>query len=151
METVLENKNEMQNFFTGALNTTAPYKFLVVEDDESQWPLWENIIKTTFPNSEVDYQPTEAGAEALLRHSFHVEQPYDVVISDIFLEGDETGIDLWTRFGEVSGHFVFVSSMTLGSFDSIINNIRTSSSILPVYLQKPLSSRLCKEVIKSLL
>ncbi|MBO9666049.1 MAG: hypothetical protein J7501_04490 [Bdellovibrio sp.] len=126
-------------------------RFLVVEDDQSQWPLWESIIRANYPNAEIDWETTESGAEALLRHSFHTEKPYDLVISDVFLEGEDTGIDLWTRYGEVSDHFVFVSSMSLRNFDSLIHSTNAPNPGLPFYLQKPLSSEMCREVLKALL
>ncbi|MFM6927701.1 MAG: hypothetical protein ACKOX6_04515 [Bdellovibrio sp.] len=126
-------------------------RFLVVEDDQSQWPLWDSIIKSTHPNAEIDYETTEAGAEALLRHSFHAEKPYDLVISDVFLEGEDTGLDLWSRYGEVSDRFIFVSSMSLKNFDSLIHSMNGESPNLPFYLQKPLSTAVCREVLKALL
>ena len=126
-------------------------RFLVVEDDQSQWPLWDSIIKSTHPHAEIDYETTEAGAEALLRHSFHTEKPYDLVISDVFLEGQDTGLDLWSRYGEVSDHFIFVSSMSLKNFDSLIQSMDGESPNLPFYLQKPLSTAVCREVLKALL
>src|SRR6478735_103819 len=92
----------LENQITGAVLSnmmldTESYRFLVVEDDMGQWPLWENIIRSSFPKAHIDWETSEAGAEALLRHSFHTEKPYDLVISDVFLDGEETGIDLWSR------------------------------------------------------
>ena len=127
------------------------YRILVVEDDRSQWPFWESIIKNNYPDAEVDWETTESGAEALLRHSFHMDRPYDLVISDVFLEDEDTGIELWKRFGEVSDHFIFVSSMSLGTFDALIHSSTGIVPGIPFYIQKPLSSRLCKDMLKSLL
>lgn len=152
METTLamEAQSELNANLLSSEQSIA-YRFLVVEDDQSQWPLWESIIKSTHPNAEIDYETTEAGAEALLRHSFHAEKPYDLVISDVFLEGEDTGIDLWSRYGEVSDHFIFVSSMSLKNFDSLIHSTDGSAPSLPFYLQKPLSMMACREVLKALL
>ncbi len=146
----------LENQITGAVLSnmmldTEPYRFLVVEDDMGQWPLWENIIRSAFPNAHIDWETSEAGAEALLRHSFHIENPYDLVISDVFLDGEDTGIDLWSRYGEASDHFVFVSSMSFSNFDALVHSARNTTDQLPFYLQKPLQVQKCKEVIQALL
>lgn len=133
------------------VETSLVLRFLVVEDDQGQWPLWDYIIKSIHPSAEIDYETTERGAESLLRNSFHAEAPYDLVISDVFLEGQDTGIDLWSRYGEVSDHFIFVSSMSLRNFDSLIHSINTTSDNSPFFIQKPLSLPACKEVLKALL
>ena len=127
-----------------------PLRFLVVEDDSSQWPLWENILKTSFPNAEIDWETDEAGAEALLRHAFQNDKPYNLVISDIFLEGPGTGIDLWNRYGEAAGNFIFVSSFSMANFDALMNTLAHPPEGLPLYLQKPLSSKICKEAVEAL-
>ncbi|WP_413577051.1 hypothetical protein ACLVWU_02710 [Bdellovibrio sp. HCB290] len=126
-------------------------RFLIVEDDMGQWPLWESIIRSAFPNAYIDWETSESGAEALLRHSFHAQKPYDLVISDVFLDGEETGIDLWSRYGEASDHFVFVSSMSILNFDSLLQTVRKTSEQLPFYLQKPLQVHKCKEILLALL
>ena len=133
-----------------AMAEPATYRFLVVEDDRTQWNFWESIIKNAFPEAEIDWETTEAGAEALLRHSFHTDKPYDLVISDVFLADEDTGIDLWKRYGEISDHFVFVSSMSLNTFDALIHSHTGIVPGLPFYLQKPLSSRVCKDVLKTI-
>ena len=153
MDTSLALENQITNAVLSnmTLEAAEAYRFLVVEDDMGQWALWENIILSTFPNAKIDFETSEAGAEALLRHSFHTEKPYDLVISDVFLDGEDTGIDLWERYGEVSDHFIFVSSMSLSNFDALVHSARNTTDNLPFYMQKPLQVQNCKEVIQALL
>ncbi|MEK2689941.1 hypothetical protein [Bdellovibrio sp. GT3] len=152
MENLLAHENEnIEAILSNMMLDTEPRRFLIVEDDTGQWPLWESIIRSGFPNARIDWETSEAGAEALLRHSFHTEKPYDLVISDVFLDGDDTGIDLWSRYGEASDHFVFVSSMSLGNFDSLLQSVRNTTDQLPFYLQKPLQVQKCKEILLALL
>ncbi|QLY26000.1 hypothetical protein [Bdellovibrio sp. KM01] len=152
MDTSLALENQITSaVLSNMMLDTEPYRFLIVEDDMGQWPLWETIIRSSFPNAHIDWETSEAGAEALLRHSFHTEKPYDLVISDVFLDGEDTGIDLWSRYGEVSDHFVFVSSMSLSNFDALVHSARNTTDNLPFYLQKPLQVHKCKEVIQALL
>ena len=118
-------------------------KVLVVEDDLSLWPFWENVLRSTIPRVEIDWETTERAAESLLKHRFQRNSPYDLVISDIFLEGHETGIDLWNRYGEAAKNFIFVSGMPMSKFDSLMS----LNYGYPVYLQKPLSVKQCKDVV----
>jgi len=152
VDTLPETQSHKTNTIPLALlfDVLQPLRFLVVEDDESQWPLWENILKTSYPNAEIDWETDEAGAEALLRHAFQNEKPYSLVISDIFLEGPGTGIDLWNRYGEAAAHFIFVSSFSMRNFDALMNSLPHPPDGLPLYLQKPLSPKVCKEAVEAL-
>ncbi len=129
----------------------APLRFLVVEDDQSQWPLWESILKTTYPRAEIEWEIDEGRAERLLRHAYQTNQPYSMVISDVFLEGSGTGIDLWKRYGDAAAHFVFVSSFSMAKFDALIASLANTQGGLPLYLQKPLSAKTCKKALQSVL
>jgi DNA-binding NarL/FixJ family response regulator len=155
METLLENESNTESQRSLPLSllfdALAPLRFLVVEDDESQWPLWESILKTNYPRAEIDWETDELGAEALLRHAFQNNKPYSLVISDIFLEGPGTGIDLWNRYGEAAAHFIFVSSFSMDNFDSLMSSLVNSQNGTPMYLQKPLSPKVCKEAIASVI
>lgn len=121
-------------------------KVLVVEDDLSLWPFWENVLRSTIQRVEIDWETTERAAESLVKHRFQRNNPYDLVISDIFLEGHETGIDLWNRYGEAAKNFIFVSGMPMAKFDSLM----TLNFGYPVYLQKPLAVKQCREIVKSI-
>lgn len=120
-------------------------RILVVEDDLSLWPFWENVLKDVLPRAEIDWETTERTAEGLLKHRFNKNSPYDLVISDIFLEGHETGIDLWTRYGEAAKNFIFVSGMPAKKFDSLMN----MNFGYQAYLEKPLNARKCREAVRS--
>ncbi len=125
-------------------------KVLVVEDDRIQWPLWESILKSAYSDVEIDWETTESGAEALLRHAYQNNNLYNLVISDIFLEGRDTGIDLWNRYGVAAYNFVFVSGLTPKNFDALINTTSRLQSTGPFYLEKPISPRLGKEMLRRL-
>ncbi|MBS1969524.1 MAG: response regulator [Bdellovibrionales bacterium] len=127
-----------------------PVKVLVVEDDRIQWPLWESILKSAYSDVEIDWETTEAGAEALLRHAYQNNSPYNLVISDIFLEGRDTGIDLWNRYGEAAYNFVFVSGLTTKNFDALMSTMSNLQGGGPYYLEKPITPRMGKEVLKNL-
>jgi len=127
-----------------------PIKILVVEDDRIQWPLWESILKSAYSDVEIDWETTESGAEALLRHAFQTNSPYNLVVSDIFLEGRDTGIDLWNRYGEAAYNFIFVSGLTTKNFDALMSTMSGLKSGGPYYLQKPITPSVGKEILKNL-
>lgn len=127
-----------------------PIKILVVEDDRIQWPLWESILKSVYSDVEIDWETTESGAEALLRHAFQNNKPYNLVVADIFLEGRDTGIDLWNRYGEAAYNFIFVSGLSLKNFDALMSTMTNLRAGGPFYLEKPVTPKLVKEVLNNL-
>jgi CheY-like chemotaxis protein len=127
-----------------------PIKVLVVEDDRIQWPLWESILKSAYSDVEIDWETTEAGAEALLRYAYQNNSPYNLVVSDIFLEGRDTGIDLWNRYGEAAYNFIFVSGLTTKNFDALMSTMSNLRGGGPYYLEKPITPHRGKEVLKNL-
>lgn len=126
--------------------TAKEVRVLVVEDDLSLQPLWNHIIHEAYPKARVDWATTEEVAERLIRQRFKRGRPYNLVISDVFLAGRKTGIDLWTRFGEAAGKFIFVSVLPKEKFEMLM----ADDMGYPIFLQKPLRPRLCKELVEEL-
>lgn len=141
---------------TQKMNTSLPkgkghfikrkFKVLIVEDDMSQWPMWENILESLSNELELetDWAISLEEAQKLLRQTFQTETPYDLVISDVYLEGAGTGVDLWNRYGEATQNFVFVSGAALNSGD-ILKKLDFGN---PVFLKKPISIEKCKSILK---
>lgn len=127
--------------------TKVPTKALVLEDDQTQWILWENVLRSCNPDIEIDWETSESGAETLIKQAYLAGHPYDLVISDVFLEGPETGIDLWNRYGEAASNFIFVSGISFPKFESMM----TLQYGCPVYIQKPLLASDCKKIVNSMM
>ena len=123
-----------------------PKKALVLEDDQTQWILWENVLRSCNPDMEIDWETSESGAETLIKQAYLSGHPYDLVISDVFLEGPETGIDLWNRYGEAANNFIFVSGISFPKFESMMS----LKYGCPVYIQKPLLASDCKKIVNSI-
>lgn len=115
---------------------------LIVEDDRSLQPLWERIFDLIDEEIHVDWITTAEEAERLIRHRFISGRPYNLVIADISLEGDETGIDLWNRYGEEAKQFAIVSGHPISSYD-FQSHLDFG---LPPYFRKPLNVKLCFEI-----
>lgn len=120
-------------------------KILIVEDDLAFRPFWEKVFSPY--KTKIDWATSSEGAEELIRMRFKKRDPYDLVISDIFLEGEGSGIDLWNRYGEETLNFVFVSGLPLSKYDLLM----TLNFGCPIYLKKPLSIQSCREIVRNIL
>src|SRR5262245_10655070 len=65
-------------------------KILVVEDDLALQPLIQRMVSKINPDSIVDWTTNAEEALELLEQ----DRGYDVVLSDVRLEGQKTGVDL---------------------------------------------------------
>ncbi len=144
MEREIQNNNIRATKSTATELKEKSFKALVVEDDRSQWPLWENILGSLGRDAEVDWVTTALEAQELLRQAFQMNSPYDLVISDVFLEGPSTGVDVWNRYGEAAQNFVFVSGEDLAG-DEISKKLAFGN---PLFIKKPISPENCKTILK---
>lgn len=69
-------------------------KILIVEDDLSLRPFWSVVFDRCAPRSRLDWAVSSEQAQRLLRDATSQERPYDVIITDLFLAGSGTGLDL---------------------------------------------------------
>ena len=118
---------------------------LIVEDDLSLRPFWEHIFKSKVPEVEMEWATKMQDAEQLIRMRFIRGAPYDLVIADVFLEGQGTGIDLWNRYGEEAKHFIFVSGQ-LPKYAFL----RALDFGCPQYLKKPFLVHECEEAVNAI-
>lgn len=121
---------------------------LILEDDLTFKPLWTNAIHLSSPHAQIDWVQAAEAAERCIKVRQKMGQKYDLVIADIFLSGRKTGIDLWSRYGDIIENFIFVSSLPRKKFNMLIEAEEFS---YPIYLQKPLKASTCVEIVKQLL
>lgn len=122
-------------------------KVLVVEDDLSLHPLWRKIFSMSKHPLRVEWTNRAEDAENLIRMRYRGGHPFDLVIADIFLDGSETGVDLWNRYGEEAHNFIFVSGLPTERYEFLMS----LSYGCPTYLRKPLSFKECFKVVESIL
>ena len=73
--------------------------------------------------------------------------PFDLVVSDIFLSGSLTGIDLWQRFNhQLNGNFLLISSIDPMKLQKHLAGLGA-----PIYIQKPLNVHETIETVYGLL
>ena len=119
---------------------------LIVEDDESYRPIWREILAGVCPRAHVDWVPTEEAAERLIRNRVLSGQRYDLVIADVYLAGQRTGIDLWRRYGIAGTQFLLVTGQNKRELHRLFG-----SEIMPPLLCKPLEFRTSRQALEKLL
>lgn len=146
MSDQVNNTRDQQHIQSQIVTAPKSKKILVVEDDQTQWPLWEEILKEIEGPKDIDWETSGERAEALLKYAYQKHEPYDLVISDIFLDGKETGIELWNKYGETADNFIFVSGVGMDKYEFLMS----LDYGYPVFMKKPVPIRECKETIKSI-
>ncbi len=151
MTGAVEKVRELTEFDTRYLKEfikrKSPSAVLIVEDDLSFEPLWRHVFQQISPVTTIDWALSEEQAERKILKRARMGLTYDLVIADIFLSGKKTGVDLWNRYGEDVGNFVFVSGLSKEKFDQLMSLDFSS----PIFMQKPLSPKQCRELIQNLL
>lgn len=66
---------------------------LVIEDDLALRPMWESIAYRNFGFKNLDWAVSAEEAKRIYQKSITKNQPYAVVIVDVFLAGSDTGFD----------------------------------------------------------
>lgn len=123
-------------------------KFLIVEDDFTLQPFWEHVIQEVSPNALIRWATTEEGAEKLIRDRHRINDRFDVVITDILLAGEKTGVDLWKRYGSPETVFLFTSGLSVRRFNGLMGQDDSEEAIL---IRKPLNPIQCVESLKAVL
>ena len=102
-------------------------KVLIVEDDRTLEPLWHFIVESVLPGVGIDW--VTSGELAMLLDSHE----YGLIISDIFLGGAKTGLDVWQKFSKNEGAiFILMSVLSTKRLEILADGLD-----LPAYLQKP--------------
>jgi DNA-binding NtrC family response regulator len=120
---------------------------LIVEDDTSLRPFWEYVVHQVEPRLELQWVSSVSGAEQLVRESLKKRHALGLIIADLYLEGQRTGVDLWREFKESLIPFVMTSGMSKERF---LNRFSKREDA-PLYLEKPLELDECVETIRIVL
>ena len=125
-------------------------KVLIVEDDLDMVDLIEKILISINPSTEVSWASSAEEAHFRLhsQKSGNWDSPYDLIISDIFLEGDETGLDLFRKCQGLYPDIPFIatSSTSIDKFYS-----KYGFSKIPLFLSKPVQYNEWRSVLRDLL
>ena len=141
------NGNKTEEKGTVAKNTELIVpKILIVDDDISLEPIWLYIIEKVHSKAQIVWATSETEAENLILDAQKNGRAFDLIITDIFLCGSKTGLDLWARFfNDMHGCIIVTSGVEYSRFVKYFEG----SQRQPIYLQKPLLLNECIEVISA--
>lgn len=146
MEAQLKIEGETEDQFKREMPQSTK-SVLIVEDDITAEPIWEYILDRAEKNTHMTWATSVKEADLRLRAAISEGRPYDLLISDIFLSGSLTGIDLWSRFQALMPAAIILMST--------IHPIKMQSyfkgQTAPIYLQKPLNMHETIETVYELL
>lgn len=131
------------------LQLLTPQKsLLVIEDDLSLVQFIDAVLEEKCQGLEWEYVTNgEAALELIHRRAqFRGDNPYSLVITDIFLAGELSGLDVWLECQDLYPEMPFVITSHL-SFDRYFSIIRGARNC-PVYLPKPLTLSRCQAVFE---
>lgn len=115
-------------------------RILIVEDDITFEPFWESVAKRANKNAEIHWASSVFEAENIINDSLMKMKPFDLIITDIFLSGSKTGIDLWKKFSkQMHGRVIVISGIEYQKFIEYFEKTQDR----PLYLQKPLIPHEC--------
>jgi response regulator of citrate/malate metabolism len=122
-------------------------RILIVEDDITSRPIWEYIIGKADRSAKFDWAKSVDEAEFKIEESVRLGQEYDLIVSDIFLSGSKTGIDLWKKYDQdLNKKIVLVSGIEQMKLMKYLGADKA-----PIYLKKPLNVEDCIEVVYEVL
>jgi len=126
-------------------NQKYPASILVIDDDITLKPLYEQLLYSINPSMQLIWATTDTQAE------FYLNENKDnrfirYVITDIFLSGKNTGIDLWKKHADSRLKFIFTSIITKEKFSQYFYN----EEELPLFFQKPVGVEICELLFREL-
>lgn len=124
-------------------------KILIIEDDLSLRPFWYRIFQHL--NSEFQIEWAISGEEALdlVGVANQNQKPFDLIISDLFLAGSKTGIELLNspQVLESQAKTILVSAIHFNDLKQLFYIHKMKAR----FISKPLSPVNCEKVVTHLL
>jgi CheY-like chemotaxis protein len=119
-------------------------QILLVEDDPYSEMVITRILNRIEVPQDVTWVKSVPEAEAQL-----IQHQFDLIIADIFLEGERTGLDFWQSCSEKAPQtpFVVVSGLPIDKFFLAIGR----EAIAPPYIPKPVDVAECRQLLQSFL
>lgn len=135
---------------TGPAKNTKAKRVLIVEDDQALETILTRVVQSISNGAIIDWATSVQEARNRLRVARNTfEKDYDLIIADIFLEGNETGIEFWQQCQFIcpTTPMLLTSSMPMHEFFKAIGR----NAISPPFLPKPFQVSECQQMIEGLL
>ncbi len=122
---------------------------LVIEDDLALRPMWESIANRNLGGKNLDWAVSAEQAKRIFQSSLSNNQPYKVVVVDIFLAGSDTGMD-FIKYIRSLGQETPVLLVSTAMEKDLKNLYHESMGNVQV-LTKPLSVPKCEKALEKIL
>jgi response regulator of citrate/malate metabolism len=132
------------------MDSSKPRRVLVIEDDMELTTILERVLRVIDSKVQIEWATSaEEATSKLVNRARHTKgPPYDLIVADIFLEGNETGLDLWKlcaqAFPDVP--IVITSALPIDKYFTAIGQ----DMITPPFLAKPFTASECRQVFKGM-
>ncbi len=122
-------------------------RILIVDDDITSEILWNIIISKIDENANISWATSFNEAENKIKTAIESNLNFDLIITDIFLSGSNTGVDLWHKY-----HKQYTEKMILVSAvdPNKLSQHMGENGGQPIFLHKPLDFNQCINIIKRL-
>ena len=123
----------------------------VVEDDIELSTLMDRVLKSIDQDVSLDWSTSAEEASLTIDNACKsgVRKPYDLIIADVFLDGNQSGLDFWNlckrEYPKIP--VVLTSVSRLENFFPPDTDVKDR----PIFLQKPFTMNECKKLFRSLL
>jgi response regulator of citrate/malate metabolism len=126
-------------------------RVLIVEDDLALTTVIDQVLYTIDPHIKCDWVTSAEQAAAKIKEmiSESSDHPYDLILADIFLEGNKSGLELWEFCRDQFPDMPIVLTSAL-PVDKFLNSIG-ENMICPPYLPKPFHLGECRQVLEGML
>lgn len=124
-------------------------RILIVEDDLALKPLWENFFRYRTQQVDLEWAVSCEQAMKMVKKANGAQEPYYLIIADIFLAGSGTGMELLkSKDVEVSqAHTVLVSAADRDEILSKFGHLMPKTEVI----SKPIDFRKYEPIINNIL
>ena len=105
---------------------------LIVEDDESARLMWATIIRKIEPQTKFLFATSMEQAVSILEANKAASNSIDLIVSDFYLNGPQTGMDLWKTARVFKIPFLLSSALAPGQ----IRKICSTENEWPAFVEK---------------
>lgn len=151
MTAQLKNAKSFEEFEFARQTGESDLKVFILEDDKELMPVFKKVLESIDPTVLLDTATSVEDAIKILelRNRDANESPYDLIVADIFLEGQSTGLDFWHTCEKLyqDTPVIITSAMPVDQFFATLGN----KTISPPFLAKPFSVGQCKQMFEGML
>jgi HPt (histidine-containing phosphotransfer) domain-containing protein len=125
------------------------FRVLIVDDDPFYRSILTRVVSNAVPGTTATVSEKYKKAIDELRHAdsgVPGQKPFNLVIADLNLQSDASGLDLWTASKTLSTQclFLLISGMPLDKFLARIGD----QTEIPAYMPKPFMLEQCEKMIR---